>query len=191
MVCFLHFQCGFGFVFLVQLASLTGLLLIAPPSKKKAIYPNVQVSLNSPKLLYCSLTWSNLIFHKGCKNWLSSFFLLKCLPLLPFNLFFTTWPQIKYVRVWAWDTRWDVNGPGSWCIIVSGAVYQGPDWGLRPRRPPGILIRGLAAYSLRSRACQSHTHLSFRFLSQTPFAFTHTHERISQPLTLVQKRPVW
>lgn len=46
--------------------------------------------------------------------------------------------------------------------------------GLRPRCPPGILIRGLAAYSLRSRACQSHTHsithphLSFGFFSQTP-----------------------
>lgn len=77
-------------------------------------------------------------------------------------------------------TLWDVNGLRSQCIIVSGPVYQGPDWGLRPHSPPGILIRGLAAYSRRSRACQSHT-LSLRHtptlvisLSLTnTFAFIH------------------
>lgn len=79
-------------------------------------------------------------------------------------------------RVSVSDSLWDVNRLRSQCIIVSGPVYQGPDWGLRPRSPHGILIRGLAAYSRRSRACQSHTHLSFPFLSQTP-SLSHTYAR--------------
>ncbi len=69
----------------------------------------------------------------------------------------------------------DVNGPRSLCFIVSGAVYQSPDWGLRPRGPPGILIRGLAAYS-RSRACQSHTH-SLTHTHTCHFTFSHKHLR--------------
>lgn len=87
--------------------------------------------------------------------------------------------------VWAWDRfvvssgQWVVNGLRSLCIIVSGAVCQGPDWGLKPLGPPGILIRELAAYSRRSRASQSHTHSLFNthtlviLLSLTnTFAFT-------------------
>lgn len=52
--------------------------------------------------------------------------------------------------------------------------------GLRPRSPPGILIRGLAAYSHRSRACQSHTlSLTHTHTHTCHFAFSHKHLSLS------------
>ncbi len=66
-----------------------------------------------------------------------------------------------------------------WCNLSETGLR--PEAPRRPRGPPGILIRGLAAYSRRSRTCQSHTHsltthphLSFHFLSQTP-SLSRTH----------------
>ncbi len=61
-----------------------------------------------------------------------------------------------------------------WCSLSETGLR--PEAPRRPRGPPGILIRGLAAYSRRSRACQSHTH-SLTHTHTCHFTFSHKHLR--------------